>query len=75
MPTPEKWRASARVSLFYDIGNVFSTGNRYAFTGVAGATGGPTTGARGNLRDSDATPSRNGSPLWNWAVHFDAPIP
>ncbi len=48
---------------------------RYAFTGVAGATGGPTTGARGNLRDSDATPSRNGSPLWNWAVHFDAPIP
>ena len=48
---------------------------RYAFTGVAGATGGPTTGARGTLRDSDATPSRNGSPLWNWAVHFDAPVP
>ena len=38
VPTPEKWRASARVSLFYDIGNVFSTGNRYSFTGVDGVT-------------------------------------
>jgi outer membrane protein insertion porin family len=27
IPTPEKWRSSARVSLFYDIGNVFSTGH------------------------------------------------
>ncbi|HEY8076440.1 MAG TPA: hypothetical protein VIF62_20085, partial [Labilithrix sp.] len=48
---------------------------RYAFTGVLHAKGGPTTGARGNLRDSDATPSRNGDPLWNWCVHFDEPIP
>ncbi len=26
MPTPEKFAGSARISLFYDIGNVFSTG-------------------------------------------------
>lgn len=26
MPTPEKFRGSARMSLFYDVGNVFSTG-------------------------------------------------
>ena len=26
-PVPEKWKAQTRVSLFYDIGNVFSTGN------------------------------------------------
>lgn len=26
IPTPEKWRNRARVSLFYDIGNVFNTG-------------------------------------------------
>ena len=38
IPTPEKWRASARVSWFYDMGNVFSTGNRYQFTGVDGVT-------------------------------------
>ena len=30
---PEKWRNSARVSLFYDIGNVFSTEN-IKFVGV-----------------------------------------
>ena len=26
IPTPEKWRSRARLSLFYDIGNVFNTG-------------------------------------------------
>jgi len=38
VPTPEKWAASARVSLFYDMGNVFSTGNRYRFTGLDGVS-------------------------------------
>jgi outer membrane protein insertion porin family len=27
LPIPEKWRATARFSMFYDIGNVFSTGH------------------------------------------------
>jgi len=27
LPIPQKWRSSARVSAFYDIGNVFSTGD------------------------------------------------
>ena len=48
---------------------------RYAFTGVSGALGGPTTGPRGNLRDSDATPSPEGYKLYNWCVHFEAPAP
>jgi hypothetical protein len=48
---------------------------RYAFTGISGALGGPTTGPRGNLRDSDATPSRDGFKLYNWCVHFDMPAP
>jgi hypothetical protein len=43
---------------------------RYAFTGNLGAKSGPKTGARGNLRDSDATPSLYQNPLHNWAVHF-----
>ena len=38
IPTPEKWATSARATWFYDIGNVFSTGNRYAFTGRDGVT-------------------------------------
>jgi outer membrane protein insertion porin family len=27
LPMPEKWRSTARASVFYDIGNVFSTGH------------------------------------------------
>lgn len=37
LPISEKWRNSARFSLFYDIGNVFSTEN-VKFTGVDGVT-------------------------------------
>ncbi|MDB4945892.1 MAG: Endo,4-beta-xylanase precursor [Labilithrix sp.] len=33
-------------------------------------------GARGNLRDSDATPSRyDGKPLYNWGVIYDVAVP
>jgi hypothetical protein len=34
-------------------------------------------GARGNLRDSDATPSRydGGAPLYNWGVIYDLQVP
>jgi hypothetical protein len=34
-----------------------------------------TGGARGNLRDSDPTPSRLGFTLYNWEVPFDMPVP
>jgi outer membrane protein insertion porin family len=34
LPVPDKWKSSARVSFFYDIGNVFQTGNRVRFLGV-----------------------------------------
>jgi outer membrane protein insertion porin family len=33
-PVPDKWRASARVSAFYDIGNVFSQGMGINFLGI-----------------------------------------
>lgn len=48
---------------------------RYAMRGIPDQPAGPTTGARGNLRDSDPTTSRRGYPLYNWCVHFDEPIP
>ena len=32
-PVPDKWRSAARVSWFYDIGNVFQTGNKVKFLG------------------------------------------
>ena len=47
---------------------------RYAFTGKPAAPGGPQTGPRGNLRDSDETKSRHGYDLFNWCVHFDEPV-
>jgi outer membrane protein insertion porin family len=33
-PVPEKWKSAARVSWFYDLGNVFQTGNKVKFLGV-----------------------------------------
>jgi len=48
---------------------------RYAYTGTQGAPAGLQTGARGNLHDSDATPSRSGYALFDWCVHFDEAVP
>jgi hypothetical protein len=44
---------------------------RYAWTGTVGASAGPTTGARGNVRDSDTFQSVFGyGALPNWALPF-----
>ncbi len=37
-PVPDKWRASTRISAFYDIGNVFSQGMGINFVGLDGVT-------------------------------------
>jgi outer membrane protein insertion porin family len=37
-PVPEKWRSAARVSWFYDMGNVFQTGNKVKFLGYDDVT-------------------------------------
>jgi outer membrane protein insertion porin family len=37
-PVPDKWKSAARVSWFYDIGNVFQTGNKVRFLGVDDVT-------------------------------------
>ncbi|MFC1687853.1 FG-GAP-like repeat-containing protein [Patescibacteria group bacterium] len=49
---------------------------RYAYTGSIGAKPGSFMqgSARGNIRDSDTTPSLYGNALYNWLVHFDTPI-
>jgi outer membrane protein insertion porin family len=38
LPMPAKWQQSARVSLFFDMGNVFYTGNKIQFYGPDGVT-------------------------------------
>jgi hypothetical protein len=47
---------------------------RYAYTAEPETCPGPQTGPRGNLRDSDDTPSNYGYSLFNWSVSFDAAI-
>ncbi len=37
-PMPEKWRASARASLYFDVGNVFQQGSGVGFVGKDGTT-------------------------------------
>jgi outer membrane protein insertion porin family len=36
IPLPQKFETSARLSWFYDVGNIFSTGHRYNFLGPSG---------------------------------------
>ncbi len=38
LPVPQKWRASTRISMFYDIGSVFSQGADIDFVGRDGVT-------------------------------------
>ena len=49
----------------------------YAFTGLPGSWAGAFVegSARGNIRDSDSTPSPYGNNLANWLVHFDYELP
>lgn len=44
---------------------------RYAWSGVPGKMGGRLEGPRGNLRDSDQTPSLYGNKLYDWCLHFE----
>ena len=47
---------------------------RYAYTGIRYNQGGPTTGPRGNLRDTETATSIDGDPLWDWGISFDEPV-
>jgi len=63
------------ITLIGDPGSPSAQRLRYAYTGTAGNSGGPTTGPRGCLRDSDpeigTTTGRN---LYNWCLHFDKAV-
>ena len=62
---------TVRVTLAADPGAAAGKLLSYAYTGTAGNNGGPTTGARGCLRDSDTTVGpTSGATLSNWCVHF-----
>jgi hypothetical protein len=48
---------------------------RYAYIGTVGNHPGPTTGPRGNVKDSDATTGVNGDVLVNWLCHDTIAVP
>lgn len=67
-------RDAVRITLAADL--VTNPKVSYAHYGVSGNGGGPITGARGCLRDSDPTVGVNGyEQLWNWAVSFKVSVP
>jgi hypothetical protein len=47
---------------------------RYAFSHEPHTCIGRFVGARGNLRDSDTTPSQAGYELFNWGVHYEVAV-
>ena len=62
------------ITLSGDPGSPSAQRLRYAYTGTAGNSAGPTTGPRGCLRDSDTAASLLGNTLYNWCVHFDKAV-
>ena len=57
------------VTLSGDPGAPTASSIGYAITGVSAANGGPTTGARGNVRDQSTDLTPLGAPMHNWACH------
>lgn len=57
------------VALSGDPGAPSASSIGYAVTGVSGANAGPTTGARGNIRDQSPDLTPLGAPMHNWACH------
>jgi DNA polymerase III alpha subunit len=59
-----------KVTLSGDPGSPSLQRLHYADQDLYPADGGPTTGPRGNVRDSDPMASLHGYDLFNWCVHF-----
>lgn len=47
---------------------------RYAFTGNVGAHGGPSSGPRGNLRDSEPSRAGTADAAYDFCIHFDEAV-
>ena len=63
---------TVKITLASDVGPGHLT---YAQNQTPKSCVGPQRGARGNLRDSDPTPSQHGNfQLYNWAVNFDVEV-
>ncbi len=73
-PVPDKWKSAARVSMFYDVGNVFQTGNSVQFRGVDGITPVNYHFAYDNLKRSTGLAVQWLAPLGLFRFSFGIPL-
>jgi outer membrane protein insertion porin family len=73
LPTPDKWKSSVRVSLFYDMGNVFSTGG-VTFIGRDGVTPVDYGFSYGKLRQSAGLAAQWLAPLGIFRFSLAMPL-
>ncbi len=73
-PVPDKWKSSARVSWFYDIGNVFQTGSRVKFLGPDDITPVDYHFSYANLKRSTGVAVQWLAPLGLFRFSFGIPL-
>jgi outer membrane protein insertion porin family len=73
-PVPEKWKSAARVSWFYDIGNVFQTGNKVKFLGVDDITPVDYHFSYANLKQSTGIAVQWLAPLGLFRFSYGVPL-
>ena len=74
IPTPEKWQTSARATVFFDIGNVFSTRGFYEFKGLDGVTPVDYKFKYNNLRQSTGIAIQWLAPLGVFRFSYALPL-
>jgi len=73
-PVPDKWQSAARVSWFYDIGNVFYTGNKVRFQGEDDLTAVNYHFAYDNLKRSTGIAVQWLAPLGLFRFSYGVPL-
>ncbi len=73
-PVPDKWKSAARVSWFYDMGNVFQTGNKVKFYGLDDITPVNYHFSYGNLKRSTGIAVQWLAPLGLFRFSYGIPL-
>ena len=73
-PVPDKWKSAARVSWFFDVGNVFQTGNKVRFLGPDDTTPVDYHFAYGNLKRSTGIAVQWLAPLGLFRFSYGIPL-
>jgi outer membrane protein insertion porin family len=74
LPMPAKWAQTARVSAFFDIGNIYETGNFYKFTGPYGTPQSYGWGGFGSLKRSVGMAVQWLAPLGLFRFSYGVPL-